>query len=408
MLEQTILNLEFWKYASIPIVAAIVGWSTNWVAIKMLFYPVEPVGKPPYWGWQGILPSKAAKMGVITTETTLSKLGSIEEVFASMEPKRIAQQMMESIDPRVEDYVEWIMLEENPTLWNALPGLVKTIVYTIIRQRLPQAIEEMMLDIGKKIEDMVDLKQVVVTQLEKDRRLVNRIFLECGAVEFRFIIVSGLYFGFLFGLVQMGIWYFYPAWWILPLFGIIVGYATNWIALRIIFQPLNPTRIGPFVVQGLFLKRQKEVAEIWCDIVTKEVITVRNIIANMLYGSKSAFTQEVIKKYMRTVVDQVVGIAKPVVQLTVGIQEYLKLQESATQKAIFITPPALEDPAFNKERAEVVKDLIRERMEALSPQEFQNLLRPAFQEDEMKLILLGAALGFIAGMAQLFLVFGGL
>lgn len=408
MLEQTILNLEFWKYASIPIVAAIVGWSTNWVAIKMLFYPVEPVGKPPYWGWQGILPSKAAKMGVITTETTLSKLGSIEEVFASMEPKRIAQQMVESIDPRVEDYVEWIMLEENPTLWNALPGLVKTIVYTIIRQRLPQAIEEMMLDIGKKIEDMVDLKQVVVTQLEKDRRLVNRIFLECGAVEFRFIIVSGLYFGFLFGLVQMGIWYFYPAWWILPLFGIIVGYATNWIALRIIFQPLNPTRIGPFVVQGLFLKRQKEVAEIWCDIVTKEVITVRNIIANMLYGSKSAFTQEVIKKYMRTVVDQVVGIAKPVVQLTVGIQEYLKLQESATQKAIFITPPALEDPAFNKERAEVVKDLIRERMEALSPQEFQNLLRPAFQEDEMKLILLGAALGFIAGMAQLFLVFGGL
>jgi len=408
MLEQTIFNLEFWKYASIPIVAAIVGWSTNWVAIKMLFYPIEPVGKPPYWGWQGILPSKAAKMGVITTETTLSKLGSIEEVFASMEPKRIAQQMVESIDPRVEDYVEWIMLEENPTLWNALPGLVKTIVYTIIRQRLPQAIEEMMLDIGKKIEDMVDLKQVVVTQLEKDRRLVNRIFLECGAVEFRFIIVSGLYFGFLFGLVQMGIWYFYPAWWILPLFGIIVGYATNWIALRIIFQPLNPTRIGPFVVQGLFLKRQKEVAEIWCDIVTKEVITVRNIIANMLYGSKSAFTQEVIKKYMRTVVDQVVGIAKPVVQLTVGIQEYLKLQESATQKAIFITPPALEDPAFNKERAEVVKDLIRERMEALSPQEFQNLLRPAFQEDEMKLILLGAALGFIAGMAQLFLVFGGL
>ncbi len=408
MLEQTILNLEFWKYASIPVVAAIVGWSTNWVAIKMLFYPIEPVGKPPYLGWQGILPSKAAKMGVITTETTLSKLGSIEEVFTSMEPKRIAQQMMESIDPRVEDYVEWIMLEENPTLWNALPGLVKTIVYTIIRQRLPGAIEEMMLDIGKQIENMVDLKQVVVAQLERDRRLVNRIFLECGAVEFRFIIVSGLYFGFLFGLVQMGIWYFYPAWWILPLFGIIVGYATNWIALRIIFQPLNPTRIGPFVVQGLFLKRQKEVAEIWCDIVTKEVITVRNIITNMLYGSKSAFTQEVIKKYIRTVVDQVVGIAKPVVQLTVGIQEYLKLQESATQKAIFITPPALEDPAFNEERAGVVKGLIRERMEALSPGEFQNLLRPAFQEDEMKLILLGAALGFAAGMAQLFLVFGGL
>jgi hypothetical protein len=47
-------------------------------------------------------------------------------------------------------------------------------------------------------------------------------------------------------------------------------------------------------------------------------------------------------------------------------------------------------------------------MESLPPDQFQDLLRPCFQEDEMKLILVGAALGFLAGLAQLFLVFGGL
>lgn len=255
---------------------------------------------------------------------------------------------------------------------------------------------------------MVDLKELVSKQLEKEKRLVNRIFLECGSVEFRFIIISGLYFGFLFGLMQMGVWVFHKYWWILPLFGIIVGYATNWIALRIIFQPLNPIKIGPFVIQGLFLKRQKEVAEIWCDIVTKEIITVRNFIYNMLYGSKSEYTHEVIRRYIREIIDQVVGITRPVVELTIGVREYAQLKEAASKKAIFITPPAFEDPDFNAERAEVVKRLIRERMEALAPREFQNLLRPAFQEDEMKLILLGAFLGFLAGMAQLFFVFGGI
>lgn len=408
MLEQTLYNIEFWKFASIPVVAALVGWSTNWVAIKMLFYPVDPIGKPPFFGWQGILPSKAAKMGVITTETTLSKLGSMQEVFASMEPRRIAKQLTESIDPRVEDYVEWIMLEENPTFWNLLPDFIKRIAHTLIRQRLPEAIENMMLDIGDKIEDMVDLKELVVKQLEEEKSLVNRIFLECGSVEFRFIIVSGLYFGFLFGLVQMGVWFFYQYWWILPLFGILVGYITNWIALRIIFQPLYPRRIGPFIIQGLFLKRQKEVAETWCEIVTREIISVRNFITNMLYGSKSEYTLEVIRKYIREIVDQVVGITRPVVEFTIGIQEYSKIKEAASEKAIFITPPAFNDPEFNAERARVVKELIRDRMEALSPAEFQNLLRPAFQEDEMKLILLGAALGFLAGMAQLFFVFGGI
>ena len=60
--------------------------STNWVAIKLLFYPILPFGWPPWLGWWGIIPSKAAKMGAITTDTTLSKLGSLKEVFDAIEP----------------------------------------------------------------------------------------------------------------------------------------------------------------------------------------------------------------------------------------------------------------------------------------------------------------------------------
>mgnify|MGYP007000240031 len=52
-------NPEFWQYLSIPVIAALIGWSTNWLAIKMTFYPLEFIGKPPLLGWQGIIPSKA-------------------------------------------------------------------------------------------------------------------------------------------------------------------------------------------------------------------------------------------------------------------------------------------------------------------------------------------------------------
>jgi len=53
-----------------------------------------------------------------------------------------------------------------------------------------------------------------------------------------------------------------------------------------------------------------------------------------------------------------------------------------------------------------VEDIMRRRMEELSPAEFQELLRPCFQEDEIKLIAAGAALGFLAGLAQLTFIFG--
>jgi len=55
----------------------------------------------------------------------------------------------------------------------------------------------------------------------------------------------------------------------------------------------------------------------------------------------------------------------------------------------------------------VLEPLLRKRMEGLPPEEFQDLLRPCFQEDEWKLVLTGAVLGFLAGLGQLVFVFGG-
>ena len=401
-------NIELWKYISIPFVAGFVGWITNLVAIKLLFYPVEPFGKPPFLGWQGILPSKAAKMGAITADTTLSKLGTLRDVFNSMEPDKIAEHLVKNIEHRVEDYIDWIMLEENPEVWEVLPSMIKRMIYSMVRQNMPEIIHNMMKDIGDNVEKTVDLKYTIIKTLKNNKRIVNKIFLECGATEFKFIVRSGIYFGFLFGIIQMAVWLFFPAWWILPLFGIIVGFATNWIALRIIFQPLNPKKIGPFVIQGLFLKRQNEVAEVWCEIVSKEIITIYNIVDDMLNGPLSEYTHLIIRKHMRDVVDRAVGITKPLVQFTIGVKEYVNIKKAASEKAIFFTASAFDDPDFVSDRARVVKDMMVERMVKLSSEEFQYLLRPAFQEDEMKLIIMGAVLGLAAGMGQLFFVFGGI
>jgi uncharacterized membrane protein YheB (UPF0754 family) len=407
-LPQFLQNVEFWKYLSIPLVAGLVGWFTNWVAIKLLFYPLEPFGKPPYFGWQGIIPSKAAKMGAITVDTTLSKLGKLSDVFMAMSPRTIAEHLVKKIEPNLKSYINWIMMEENPNAWKLLPDFAQDTIVRNVRNKLPETVDNIMTEIAENIEEMVDLKAVVIRQLVKDKRIVNRIFLECGAKEFRFIIVSGFYFGALFGLGQMVIWYYYPYWWILPLFGILVGYATNWIALRIIFQPLNPHRIGPFVIQGLFLKRQKEVADIWCEIVTQEIITVKNIIDDMLNGTKASKTHQLVRKHILNLIDEAMGLSEPLVRMALGSDSFNSIKENASKKAIIVSENALDDESFNADRARDVKELIRQRMLQLSPAEFQNLLRPAFQEEEAKLIIMGAVLGFIAGMAQLYFIFGGI
>ena len=47
-----------------------------------------------------------------------------------------------------------------------------------------------------------------------------------------------------------------------------------------------------------------------------------------------------------------------------------------------------------------LENTMREKMQGLSGEEFEGVLHPVFQEDELTLILVGAFLGLLAGFAQ--------
>ncbi|MGB5162041.1 MAG: hypothetical protein WBP10_18260 [Thermoanaerobaculia bacterium] len=402
-------DLDFWKHVSIPFVAGIVGWATNWVAIKLTFLPLEFRGIRPYLGWQGIIPSKAGKMAGIFAESTMFRLGTLGEIFRHMDPEAMADHISEVIEPRLDGYTDEVMFYGGQgALWRSLPSMVKSRIYSRVRDEMPALVHDLMQEIGEHIEDLVDFKHMLVTLLEGDKVLLNRLFIESGEEEFKFIIRSGLYFGFIFGLAQLAFWIFYKGWWVLPFFGGLVGYATNWIAINLIFRPLHPKKIGPWTVQGLFLKRQREVAGVWTHLVTREVVTLHQIIEAMLTGPESDKVEALIKKHIEPISDEALGSFLPAAQLTVGSSRLVDIRQAAGDKAVEVSIESFKHWGFNEDRAEVLGELLQERMADLPPDEFQDLLRPCFQEDEWKLILMGGVLGLLAGLAQLVFVFGGL
>jgi len=406
MVWRAIQDPELWKFASIPFVAAFIGWITNWIAIQMTFYPIEFVGIRPLLGWQGIIPSKAAKMARIFVDRTMFRLGTLDEVFRYMDPEKIARHVTTVMEGRLQAYTDEIMFYENPRLWQMLPQTVKAAVYERVRLQMPHLVRELLREVGERIEELIDFKDMLVRRLEGDRNLLNRLFQEAGRAEFVFIVRSGLYFGFLFGVVQLIVWVFYREWWVLPVFGLIVGWATNWFALNIIFRPLNPHRIGPWIVQGLFLKRQREVSEVWCRLVTSEILTVQHLIYAMLYGPRSEMAHALIRKHIAPVVDEAIESYRTVAELAVGQEGLGAIRESVARKAIAVSTDPFDHWQFNRERGAVIEEVLRERMQRMPPEQFQDLLRPCFQEDEIKLILAGAVLGLAAGVAQLVFVFG--
>jgi uncharacterized membrane protein YheB (UPF0754 family) len=392
---------QFWRYASIPFVAAVVGWATNWVAIWMTFHPVEFRGVRPLLGWQGIVPAKAAKMAGIFVDSTMAKLGTLSQVFERMDPAVIAEHVAATVSPRAEELTDEVMRRAEVFLWDNLPEPVRGAVYARVREELPGLVRATFQDVDRQIESLVDLKHLVVTRLVAEPALLNRLFLECGAAEFRFIIRSGLYFGFLFGLVQLAVWVVYPARWVLPVFGLFVGLATNWIALNLVFRPLEPVRVGPWTVQGLFLRRQPEVAATWSRLVTTEVLTLRHLVEAMLFGPRAERTRTLIRRHVKPLVDLALGPLRGVAQAAVGLRGFAGIKEGVGETAIEVALEPFEDRTFVLDRASAVASDLTHRMRHMPPAEFQDLLRPCFQEDEVKLILLGGALGLLAGFLQL-------
>lgn len=397
------LSVGGWKLLMIPFTYGFVGWVTNWLALKMTFYPIQFIGIPPYLGWQGIIPRKAHKMASKSVDAITERLLNIKEVFLKVDPKKAEVVFLPALDSSIRYTIKEFSDSLDPKLWEIIPDIVKEEIYHKVRRESGITIRKVIKKLQADIDSLFDVKALVLKKLSGNNvGLVVELFQEVGAPEFRFIERSGFYFGFLLGLVQMIFMIFFPMAWTLPIQGVIVGYLTNYLALEMIFRPLLPKKIlGLWTYQGLFLKRQNEVSRLYAKLVSEKILTPKNILSELIFGKASKEIIEIIRKEVSSHVDTVTFLAKPALYATGKIDEF----DSAKERiAVAMADNAIEN-AFHLEsylgESLQIETMMGDRMSALPPKEFESILRSAFQEDEMLLILVGAALGALVGWFQM-------
>jgi uncharacterized membrane protein YheB (UPF0754 family) len=419
------MSSETLSLITIPLFSGAIGYVTNWSGVIMLFYPVRFVGVrvpglaalahvlprriqqiPGFMqgglGWQGIIPSRAAKMGSLAVDKGIAKLGSPADFYRQLEPDSIAEHILTTARGDMRDVVERIMEREHPALWRDLPPRVREAVHDRVQEQLPDIVHTVTDEIGDNIDQLLDVKLMVIKRMEAHPELANRVFLEVGRKELRFIINFGFFFGFLLGIPTAIVTeVLFHQWWLLPLFGIFIGYTTNLLAIWMIFEPVEPRRLGPWRIQGLFLRRQDEVADAYAKIISDDIVTMSNMGEELWRGPRSDRTRQLFEAAMRPAVDRAVGPARAAVRVAVGTREYDAIRESVATETVEYAITPLTDPDFTKKQGETVRKLISQRMREMSPQDFSEMMRTAMREDEWLLYLHGAVLGLGAGLVHL-------
>ncbi|MDX1960753.1 MAG: DUF445 domain-containing protein [Leptospiraceae bacterium] len=411
MLEWYKQNADLIGIISMPFTYGFIGWFTNWVALKMTFYPIKFIGiYPPYLGWQGIIPRKAHKMASKSVDIITGRLLKVEEIFDKLEPESIEKELRPLVEEIIEDTTRDVMEQISPTLWNVMPENAKKEMIRQAKSQIPEAFRSMVSDLRRNILEVFDLKGMVLKKLSGDNvKLVVDMFQSVGGPEFTFIERSGLYFGFLLGLVQIVIWYFFPIWWTLPIQGVIVGYLTNYLALEMIFRPFEVKDYFFFKYQGLFLKRQDEVSREYSKFVAKNILNSRNILDEIFYGKAADAVFNIIRMAVMRGIENTAGkyLSEPVVSFSIGKEKYNLIRKDIVERMISIAPKSIEKMEGYVHEAMDLEETMYQRMRRLSAIEFESVLRSAFQEDELLLIIIGAVLGALVGLGQAVYMIGG-
>jgi len=419
------LSSETLGLITIPLFSGAIGYVTNWSGVFMLFYPVHFVGVripglaplahllprriqqiPGFMqgglGWQGIIPSRAAKMGSLAVDKGIAKLGSPRDFYRQLEPDAIAEHILETARGDIRGMVDRTMEREHPALWRDLTPRMREAVHARVQEQLPEMVKSVTDEIGDNIDQLLDVKLMVIRRMEENPELCNRVFLDVGRKELRFIINFGFFFGFLLGIPTALLTEFvFTQWWVLPICGVIIGYTTNLLAIKMIFEPTEPWRLGRFSFQGLFLRRQPEVADVYSGIIADDIVTLSNMGEELLHGPRSDRTRLMIENAMRPAVDRAVGPARPAVRVAMGAREYDAIRASVATEAVEYTMTPLGDAEFNRHQSAAIRKLFAARMRELPAPDFAEMLRTAMREDEWLLYLHGAVLGFGAGLLHL-------
>jgi len=407
-------NYEWWEYFIIPWMAGIVGYGTNVLALQMTFYPLKFWGieifrlKNQPWGffgWQGIIPTKAEKMATVCFELMTTRIINIKEVFQRLDPEQFSMVMEEPVLLLMDTIINEVAIQYMPSVWAKLPQDVKDEIIIAADKESGNFLEAFVSDMQGHIEDVLDIKEMTVSAVVKNKKLINLIFQECGDKEFTFIRKSGFYFGFLFGCIQMGIWFGYNASWVLPVFGFLVGYATNWLALKVIFRPLEPTKFLCWTLYGLFLSRQKEVSETFARVICVEVLHTKAMWDSILTGPKCANFNAMLRAHSIVFTEKLIGGLKTIAVAALGAKEFAMMKEDIAKKVMERLPTIIDHSYEYTTKALDLENTMRVKMQALSSQEFEGVLHPAFEEDEIILILVGGVLGCLVGIIQLVALF---
>lgn len=193
------------RIISIPLISALIGWFTNYLAVRMIFHPYQPIGFGPF-KIQGLIPKRREELAISIGKTVSSHLISHVDIANGLKDVPVDESFKQALDERMEEFMNRKILSLNPMIsmfvTNDIKNKIKTAIISEMLLMLPELAEKF----ASGLEERLDM-QVLVTDRIRSFELekLEQIILEISSRELKAIEIYGGILGFMIGLIQVGL-----------------------------------------------------------------------------------------------------------------------------------------------------------------------------------------------------------
>lgn len=187
----------------IPIISALIGWFTNYIAVKMLFHPRKPK-KVLGFIVQGVFPKRqkqiAGKLGALVANELLKT----KDLFEKIDTEDTFESAFKNLELKIDKYFDESLPEKYPIVSKLIPASAKNKVKTEILDEIQKVGPGFIKMQIKKVESKINIEAIVeqkVNQLSSEK--LEEVIMKVLDSEFKFIELIGAVLGFIIGLVQV-------------------------------------------------------------------------------------------------------------------------------------------------------------------------------------------------------------
>ena len=190
----------------------------------------------------------------------------------------------------------------------------------------------------------------------------------------------------------------------LPFITALIGWVTNYIAIKMLFHPRQPMQVGFLKIQGILPRRQPDIAVQLGRIVATDLLSSEDLTAQLTNSASrsiyNGFIDAQTEKFIRDKLRKVT----PVSQLLLRSKTLAKIKSAFADELILQLPDLIQELATQESGALDIQQLVEDRVRNFSSDRLEKILYDILAKEFRFIEILGAVLGFIIGLFQLLFI----